>query len=94
MLPRTEPFWRAEIDSLAFRPIGHDGLCFVHRLAFRTILGVLPEPNECAAFFEAEHRAFQAAARAKIARRGLRPDANLHLTSRDVRREMEPDLRR
>jgi hypothetical protein len=93
MFPQAESFWRAEIDSLIFQPMGHDGLCFVHRLAFRAILGVAPEPNECAAFF-AEHRAFQAAAQSKIARRGLRPDANFHLTSRDLRREMEPDLRR
>jgi hypothetical protein len=46
------------------------------------------------AFFEAEHLAFETAAQAKIARRGLGPDDNFHLTSRDVRREMEPDLRR
>jgi hypothetical protein len=81
--------WRAEIDSLVFRPDGHEGFCFIHRLAFRTILGFVPTPKECAALFNARSRAFHAAAQTKIERRGLRRDANFHLTSRDVLREMK-----
>ena len=76
--------WRSDIDALAFEPAGHAGSCTVHRLAFRTLLGRMPTPEDCVAFFAANAPAFQAAARAKIARRRLAPGANFHLTSRDV----------
>jgi hypothetical protein len=78
------PAWRNDIDALAFGPEGHAGICTVHRLAFRTLLGRLPAPEDCIAFFRANEAAFQAAAGAKIARRGLAAGANFHLTSRDV----------
>jgi hypothetical protein len=76
--------WRSDIDALAFAPERHAGLCTVHRLAFRTLLGRMPTPQDCIAFFQANEAAFRAAARAKITRRGLAPGANFHLTSRDV----------
>jgi hypothetical protein len=82
------PVWRADVDSLAFRPDGHGGVCMVHRRAFRTLLKHTPSPDDCAAFFRAHEAAFQAAARAKIVRAMLGQDANLHLTSRDVARQM------
>jgi hypothetical protein len=78
------PVWRSDIDALAFAPDGHAGLCTVHRLAFRTLLGRMPTPQDCIAFFKSNERAFHSAAGAKILRRGLVSGANFHLTSRDV----------
>ena len=82
------PAWRADIDSLAFRPDGHGGVCMVHRRAFRTLLKRTASPEECAAFYQSHEAAFHAAARAKIVRVTLGQGANLHLTSRDVKRQM------
>ncbi len=84
----TAPTWRADIDSLAFRPDGHGGLCMVHRHAFRTLLRTMPSPQACAEFFLAHQAAFQAAARDKVRRAGVAMDANFHLTSRDVSRAL------
>lgn len=84
--------WRSDIDSLVFTPEGHRGWCAVHRLAFRALTGLRhPEPADGLAHFAAHRAAFQRAAARKIADRGLPPDANLHLTSRAVRRAMEDD---
>ncbi|WP_398482275.1 hypothetical protein [Tardiphaga sp.] len=80
--------WRSDVDALSFQPEGHGGVCMVHRHAFRTLLKHMPTPEECAAFFHAQETAFQFAARAKIAHTRLPPDANLHLTSRDLARAM------
>ena len=76
--------WRSDIDALAFEPEGHAGICTVHRLAFRTLLGRVPTPEDCIAFFRSHEQAFRAAAGGKISRRGLARGANFHLTSRDV----------
>jgi hypothetical protein len=88
--PRLEPpkssAWRSDLDSLSFRPRGHDGYCVVHRRAFETLLGFKPAPEDCATCFVSHRAAFEQAAAAKIARSALRPDANFHLTSRDVMR--------
>ncbi|WP_448205926.1 hypothetical protein [Azospirillum sp. sgz302134] len=78
--------WRGDIDALVFTPQGHRGLCAVHRLAFRTLLGRLPEPADCLAHFAAHREAFHRAAAQKIAGRGLPPEASLHLTSRAIQR--------
>ncbi|WP_244622885.1 DUF1488 family protein [Microvirga brassicacearum] len=81
-----EGMWREDIDSLAFRPDGHNGLCVVHRLAFRALVGARLSPEICLAYFR-EHRArFNDAARAKAGRKGLPAHSNFHLTSRDLRR--------
>jgi len=61
----------------------------VHRRAFRTLLQATPSPGECVEFFNAHHKAFQAAARAKLLRTNLAPTANFHLTSRDVTRQLK-----
>lgn len=80
--------WRSDVEALSFRPEGHDGVCMIHRHAFRTLLKRMPTPEECAAFFRAQETAFHFAARGKIAHARLAPDANLHLTSRDLARAM------
>jgi hypothetical protein len=81
-----EPIWRADINSLSFQPRGHLGSCVIHQRAFGTLLGFDPAPEQCAAYFRQRTEAFELAAAAKIARAGLAPNANFHLTSRDVLR--------
>ncbi|HMA52691.1 MAG TPA: DUF1488 family protein [Magnetospirillaceae bacterium] len=76
--------WREDIDALEFRPAGHQGLCLVHRLTLRTVIGRLAAPEECLAYFAAHRERFEAAARDKIARAALPAGANFHLTSRDI----------
>ena len=83
-LRRSGADWRDDLDALAFCPAAHDGWCVVHRLAFRRLLGFTPAPHDCMAFFKEYARTFQSAANTKIAGRHLPPDANFHLTSRDL----------
>ena len=86
--------WRADVDALAFRPAGHAGFCMVHRLAFRVLVGASAAPEDCLALFAGERAAFETAARAKIARRTLAPEANFHLDSRDIRAALAGEHRR
>lgn len=81
--------WRDDIQALVFQPDGHEGLCMVHRHAFRTLLRRMPTPDDCAEFFCGHRQAFQAAARAKVLRADIANTANFHLTSRDVSRQMQ-----
>ena len=83
------PIWRDDIDALAFQPANHAGLCMVHRRAFRTLLRILPSPQECVDFYGTHSDAFQAAARAKVIRSDVAGTANFHLTSRDVTRQLK-----
>jgi hypothetical protein len=78
--------WRSDLDSLSFRPEGHEGQCVVHRRAFQTLLGFEPTPDDCATCFLQRQDAFQRAAAAKISRAALACDSNFHLTSRDISR--------
>jgi hypothetical protein len=80
--------WRDDLDALHFRPAGHEGACMVHRLAFRRLTGAHPSPEECRAYFARHRSAFERAARAKIVGRSLPSEASLHLTSRDVLRQL------
>ena len=84
----AQPRWRHDVDALAFEPEGHDGACMVHRLAFRSLMRLVPSPEACLAYFTAHEDAFHASARAKISRKALRPDATFHLTSRDLARAL------
>jgi len=83
--------WRDDIDALAFQPEGHQGTCVVHRLAFRTLMRIVPTVDACIAYFAAHEGAFRASAQAKIGRKRLEPGANFHLTSRDLARTLEHD---
>jgi hypothetical protein len=86
---RSSPHWRDDVEALAFRPDGHDGLCLVHRHAFRSLTGAMPSPQQCAEFFGTHQQAFQAAAGAKMLRANIAAGANFHLTSRDLRRHLQ-----
>ena len=79
--------WRHDVDALMFRPNGHEGSCFIHRLAFRSMSGEVGQEG-CEAYFRVHREAFERAARAKIRRAGLAMGRNFHLTSRDVRRAL------
>ncbi|WP_295852928.1 hypothetical protein [Tardiphaga sp.] len=85
----VSPIWREDIDSLAFQPDGHDGLCMMHRRAFRVLLRSLPTPRQCEEFFLIHRDAFQAAADAKLRRAAVGPGNSFHVTSRDIRRQLE-----
>ena len=85
---KQEARWRADIQSLIF-PIGdHAASCAVHRGAFRTLLRAAPTQEACLAYFAKFEVAFRAAARLKIARKGIPAGTNLHLTSRDIARKL------
>lgn len=77
-------FWRADIDSLAFRIAGHGGLCVVHRLALRTLIGHLPDDDAALAYWGVNRAIFERAAADKIARAGVALGANFHLNSREL----------
>jgi len=79
--------WRHDIDALVFRPNGHEGSCFIHRLAFRSMSGEAGQ-ERCEAYFRVHQKAFERAAQGKIRRAGLTMEQNFHLTSRDVRRAL------
>ncbi|MPR10236.1 hypothetical protein FS320_25640 [Microvirga tunisiensis] len=82
-----DPTWRQDIGALVFRPEGHQGGCFVHRLAFRS-LGQETFRESCEAFFRSHEDVFERAAQAKIQRAGVSSTENFHLTSRDIRRAL------
>ncbi|MDB6060136.1 MAG: hypothetical protein JWM78_239 [Verrucomicrobiaceae bacterium] len=86
---KTACFWREDIESLAFRPAGHEGLCVVHRRAFRTLLGFEPTPENCLAYFEQEIILFQRTATEKIERKKIDLKTAFHLNSRDIRRAIK-----
>jgi hypothetical protein len=90
LMPTSKtPKWRDDIDALAFQPAEHQGVCMVHRRAFRTLLRIVPSPRQCVDFYYTHQDAFQAAARAKVARADVADTANFHLTSRDVARQLK-----
>jgi hypothetical protein len=43
--------WRPDIEALVFEPDDHQGLCMVHRRAFRTLLRFTPAPRDCETYF-------------------------------------------
>ena len=89
MIGDNQTKWRHDIDALAFQPEGHRGICVVHRLAFRTLMRLVPTPDACMDYFIRNEEAFRASAQAKIARKCVQPGTNFHLTSRDLARELK-----
>lgn len=79
--------WRPEIDALELSVQGHRAFCLIHRLAFRA-LTTDATPEACLAFAAANETALLAAAHAKIARDGIPAGRNLHINSRDIRRQL------
>jgi hypothetical protein len=86
------PGWRDDVDALIFT-LGHRrGACFVHRLAFRRLLGFVPTKSDCLAHFAATSARFVSAAMAKISRTEIPDDHSFHLTSRDICRQADQDI--
>ena len=79
----VQPRWRDDLDALEFTPLGHQGRCVIHRLAFRKALGTTPSPADCLALVTEKRGLFEIAARTKIERAGLASFQSFHLTSRD-----------
>jgi hypothetical protein len=77
--------WRAEVDSLAFQPPDHAGLCFIHRRAFVTLCGA-ETIEDCRRYYLSHRAAIFHAAAAKAQRSSLDRQANFHLNSRDIAR--------
>lgn len=84
--------WSVALDALRFSVPGHGVPCAVHRLAFKALLGTLPDREACLACFLENQQAFVAAARVKIERQKLPADRSLHLNSRDIRRALGADM--
>lgn len=80
--------WRGDLDSLAFDLPSGGGACVVHRRAFRPLLNGEPTPAACLQWAQRNRSALDAAAFAKMERKGLAKGARFHLTSRDIRRAM------
>ena len=85
---KAEVFWRAALDALIFPVEAHAASCVVHRLAFRALLRFEPTPADCLRYFSECEHAFSVAAKAKITQRNIAAGTNLHLTSRDIARNL------
>ena len=79
--------WRHDINTLMFRPDGHRGGCFIHRLAFRSLSGSCSRES-CETYFRENRDAFERAAQVKMTRGNVPTEQNFHLTSRDIRRAL------
>lgn len=84
--------WRSDLDALSFAVFSdrhdHGAACFIHRRAFRALIGSDPAGTECLAYYETHISAFQSAAWAKIDRLSIPYGRSLNLNSRDIRRAL------
>lgn len=84
--------WRDDLDALSFAVFldteDHGAACFVHRRAFRILIGSDPVGADCVFYYETNAEAFQKAARAKIDRQSIPQGRSLNLNSRDIRRAL------
>ncbi|MGF9566396.1 hypothetical protein [Neorhizobium sp. JUb45] len=88
--------WRDDVDALSFAVLAddrdrrhdHGAACFVHRRAFRILIGADPVGADCLAYHAEHAHAFQAAAWEKIDRQSIPPGRSLNLNSRDIRRAL------
>lgn len=64
----------------------YEGTVFVPRAVFTSLMERRPTPEDADAFFHANRPVFEKAVELRITDRALDPDANIHLTARDVRR--------
>lgn len=83
-----EAQWNEETATLTFtvRVGEYEGTVFVPRAVFTSLMERRPMAEEADAFFHANRPVFEKAVEARITDRALDPDANVHLTARDVRR--------
>lgn len=83
-----EPDWNEEADAVEFAvEVGeYRGRVFVPRRALQTLIGHTPKPEEAVERVCTNLQLFEKAVEARIRDRALDPDANIHLTARDLRR--------
>lgn len=83
-----EAQWDVATATLTFtvRVGEYEGVVFVPRAVFTSLMERRPTAEEADAFFHANRPVFEKAVETRIADRALDPDANIHLTARDVRR--------
>lgn len=88
----TAAIWRDDLDALGFAVVSddrdHGAACFVHRRAFRILIGADPVGADCLAYYGQNASVFQMAAWAKIDRQSIPQGRNLSLNSRDIRRAL------
>lgn len=83
-----DPAWNEALDAVEFAvEVGeYAGRVYVPRRVIQGLIGHRPDPEACvAAVFQGRDR-FERAVEARILARALDPDANIHLTGRDLRR--------
>ena len=84
--------WRDDLDALSFAVFSddrdHGAACFVHRRAFRILIGSDPVGADCLFYYQQNAAAFQFAAQAKIDRQSIPQGRSLNLNSRDIRRAL------
>jgi hypothetical protein len=83
-----EPRWNAESDAVEFEvELGeYRGLVFVSRRVVHDLLGNRPTPEQCVEYVHLQRTEFERVTEARIRARELDPDANIRITSRDLRR--------
>lgn len=83
-----EARWDDEADALTFTvQVGeYVGTVFTQRRVFVSLMERRPTPEEADAFFHTNRPVFEKAVEMRIMDRALDPDANIHLTARDLRR--------
>lgn len=83
-----EPVWNEEADAVEFAvEVGeYRGRVFVPRRALQTMIGHTPKPEEAVERVCINLQIFEKAVEARIIDRALDPDANIHLTARDLHR--------
>lgn len=83
-----DPAWNEDADAVEFAvEVGeYRGRVLVARRELRTLIGHTPTPEEATerVFLNLEH--FERLVERRIRDRALDDDANIHLTSRDIRR--------
>ncbi len=83
-----ETQWDEETATLTFTVnIGeYEGIVYVPSSVLTSLMERRPTAEEANAFFHANRLIFEKAVETRIRDRALDPDANIHLTARDVRR--------
>lgn len=83
--------WRPDLDALQF-PAGNGSTCVVHRLAFKVLLGKVPEASECLDYVRANPAPFAAAARRRLNEESGIGRRSFHLNSRHIRRSISSSV--
>jgi len=83
-----DPIWNEEADAVEFAvEVGeYQGRVFVTRRVLQSFAGHRPQPDEAVQQVCMNRPTFDRAVELRILDRKLDPDANIHLTARDVTR--------